>query len=49
MKELMIEIEYLLDNTNLLCLQIAEKLQCDVDIVAQIVHQRFLARVGKYL
>lgn len=41
MKNLMIEIEELLDTTNLLCDEIAAKLNCPVSIVHDIVEHRF--------
>ena len=49
MKELEIEINYLLDTTYLGCQQIADALRCDVKYVNEVVHGRFMARVGEYL
>jgi len=46
MKELYENINYLLDTTHLLCQEIADQLSCPVEYVNQIVHQRFLAKVG---
>jgi hypothetical protein len=43
------EINELLDTTTLLCQEIADQLQCDVKYVNEIVHRRFLARVGESL
>ena len=41
MKTLVTEIEELLDNTNLLCNDIAFQLSCPVNIVYDIVEARF--------
>ena len=46
MKELYTEINELLDTTNLLCKDIAEKVGCDVQFVNEIVEQRFLTSFG---
>lgn len=43
------EINELLDTTTLLCEEIADQLECDVEYVNKIVHQRWLARVGESL
>ena len=46
MKELYENINYLLDTTHLLCQEIADLLKCDVKYVNEIVHDRFMKRVG---
>ena len=43
MKNLYIEINELLDTTNLLCEEIANKVGCPVSIVNDIVEQRWMA------
>lgn len=44
MKELYTEINELLDTTNLLCDDIAEKVGCPVSFVNDIVEQRWIER-----
>jgi hypothetical protein len=46
MKELYENINYMLDTTYLLCQEIADALNCDVRFVEEIVHARFMKRVG---
>jgi hypothetical protein len=46
MKQLWENINYLLDTTHLLCQEIADELDCPVEMVNDIVHQRFMERVG---
>ena len=46
MKEIYENINYLLDTTHLLCQEIADELSIPVEYVNQIVHQRFLERIG---
>ena len=47
MAELYQDINYLLDNTYLLCQEIADELKCPVDWVNDVVEQRWKERVGK--
>lgn len=42
-------IHYFLDNTTMLCQEIADAVQCDIKYVNAVVHSRFLARVGESL
>lgn len=45
MKNLYIEINELLDTTNLLCYDIAVKLNCPVSYVNDVVEQRLFERI----
>ena len=47
MKELWEDIHYLLDTTKWSCVEIANKLQCPVDWVNDIVEQRWIEHVGE--
>lgn len=48
MKELYTDINYLLDTTNLLCYDIAEKLNCPVSYVNEIVKERWDEQFADY-
>jgi hypothetical protein len=47
MKELWEDIHYLLDTTKWSCDEIANSLKCPVEMVNEIVEERWLAAVGK--
>jgi hypothetical protein len=47
MKELWEDIHYLLDTTKWSCDEIANALSCPVEMVNEIVEERWMAAVGK--
>ena len=47
MKELYEDIHYLLDTTRFSCDEIANSLKCPVEMVEEIVEERWMDRVGK--
>ena len=46
MKSLKADIDELLDTTYMLCQEIADTLGCDITLVEQVVHQRWIKRIG---